>query len=146
MQDKRCRRTRAALEKALYEFYAHHSHFEKVPIVRLCKKARISTSTFYRHYKGVHDLVRSRDRKISARLRRKIGDDSLLISGLVRAFNFVRENNSYYLTNFLQQYEKPFENLARILEPKILNFIRTERKTRRALKIDQRICIEIKTL
>ena len=141
--DQRCRKTRAAVENALYDFYGNHSHFEKMPVTRLCQAAKISTPTFYRHYKGVHDVVQAKDRKMSARLKRKVGDDGRLTTGLVRAFSFVGENDGYYATNFLQRYEKPFENLARILEPKILDFVKLERRTRRAVETDQRICAEI---
>lgn len=87
--------------------------------------------------------MRAKDRKMSAKLRRRLGDDSRLITGLVRAFSFVGENGDYYVTNFSQQYEKPFENLARILEPKILDFVKLERKTRRTAETDRRICSEI---
>lgn len=81
---------------------------------------------------------------MNASLKRKIGDDSRLITGLVRTFNFVSENDNYYITNFLQQYEKPFDNLAQILEPKILDFVKLERKAKRAIETDQKICSEIK--
>ena len=141
--DKRCRKTRAAVENALYDFYGSHSHFEGLPVTQLCKTANVSTPTFYRHFKGVHDVVRAKDRKMNARLKRKVGDDSRLPTGLVRAFDFVGKNNAYYVTNFLQQYERPFENLAHILNPKILEFVRLERRTRRSLATDQRICSEI---
>ncbi|MDO4889190.1 MAG: hypothetical protein Q4A25_00640 [Candidatus Saccharibacteria bacterium] len=141
--DKRCRKTRAAVESALYDFYGSHSHFERLPVTKLCKVAKVSTPTFYRHYKGVHDVVRAKDRKMSVKLKRRLGDESLLTTGLVRAFSFVKENDDYYVINFLQQYEKPFENLARILEPKILEFVKLERKTRRSVETDQRICSEI---
>ena len=100
--DKRCTESREALEKALYDFYAEHSHFEKLPIVKLCKAARVSTPTFYRHYKGLHDVVRAKDRKMSAKLKRRVGDDSRLTSGLVRAFGFVGEHADYYLINISQ--------------------------------------------
>lgn len=141
--DKRCRKTRVAVENALYNFYGSHSHFERLPITRLCKTANVSTPTFYRHFRGVHDVVKAKDRKMNARLKRKVGDDSRLPTGLVRTFDFVGKNGTYYVTNFLQQYEKPFENLAHVLNPKILEFVRLERRTRRSLTADQRICSEI---
>lgn len=141
--DERCKKTRAALEGALYDFYAEHSHFEKLPIVKLCEAAKVSTPTFYRHYKSVHDVVMAKDRKINTKLKRKVGNDSRLVSGLVRTFGFIEENTDYYMVNILQQYEKPFENLVHILEPKILDFVKVERKTRRSQKVDQRICSEI---
>ncbi|MBR3177457.1 hypothetical protein IKF27_01460 [Candidatus Saccharibacteria bacterium] len=143
--DKRCRRTRAALEDALYNFYGGHSHFERLPVVRLCKAARVSTPTFYRHYRGVHSVVLGKDYKINLRLRRRVGEDVRLMVGLIRAFCFVGENNRYYTINLLRCYERPFLSFTTVMEPKILDFVKIERGSRRARKVDQRICAEIKT-
>ncbi|MBR3365788.1 hypothetical protein IKG48_01555 [Candidatus Saccharibacteria bacterium] len=142
--DGRCLKTRQAVEEALYDFYSTHSYFERLTVRGLCREAKVSASAFYRNYRGIYDVVRAKDNKIRTELLETVGEESSLLVGLVRLFNFVRKNDSYFHINFLQERGVPFEIVLKIFESKILRFIRTERRMRRPEKVDQRICDETK--
>lgn len=142
--DGRCLKTRRAVEKALYDFYSTHSHFEKLTIRGLCQKASVSAPAFYRNYRGIYDVMQAKDTEINAGLLKAVETDSSLVVGIVRLFNFAKKNRSYFIVNLFQERNTPFEIILKIFEPKIMRFIRLERKTRRAKEVDQRICAEVK--
>ncbi len=52
--DKRIARTRAAIFSAVFDL-ATEKELDKITVVELCNRAGINKSTFYLHYKSIHD-------------------------------------------------------------------------------------------
>ena len=142
--DGRCLKTKQAVEEALYDFYSTHSHFEKITVRGLCRDARISATSFYRNYRGVYEVVLGKDSKIEVSLSEAVGAESSFVVGLARLFYFVKKNGDYFNVNLFQERGTPFEIILKIFEPKILRFILVERKKRRSIEVDQKICAEVK--
>ncbi|MBY8862315.1 TetR/AcrR family transcriptional regulator [Nocardia sp. CA2R105] len=58
LSDPRSRRSRSALEAALWELVAEHD-LTQISISDITKRAGVNRSTFYEHYTDVHDLAAS---------------------------------------------------------------------------------------
>lgn len=143
LKDKRCVRTREAVESAFFCFYARHTWLKKLPVVVLCRLANVSTPTFYRHYAGLHEVAEARRRRIKKQLKKHLEGDMRLIINLMRLFKFVSDNKLYYEANMFQMYSKPFEDIKIALESTILEYIRLVRRMSRAREVDDWICYEV---
>ena len=122
--DKRCIKTREATERSLFYFYTEHQLFERLPIVTLCRTARISTPTFYRHYGSLLDVVESRHQKINAELSDIFAKNVMLIIALVRTFQFINKHRLYYKAAIRQRNYWPFEEILVMLMPFISDYVR----------------------
>ncbi|GGA53764.1 TetR/AcrR family transcriptional regulator [Pelagibacterium lentulum] len=66
-EDRRVRRTRAALRAALAELVVTQS-YDSLTVAKICDAADVGRSAFYQHFKGKDDLLRSGFAKLEADL------------------------------------------------------------------------------
>ncbi len=57
-EDRRVRRTRRALQSALFEIVVTQS-YETITVANICAAADVGRSAFYQHFQGKDDLLRS---------------------------------------------------------------------------------------
>lgn len=67
VEDRRVRRTRSALQTALFELVVKRD-YETITVADICEAADVGRSAFYQHFKGKDDLLRTGFAKLKADL------------------------------------------------------------------------------
>lgn len=125
LSDARCVHSRKAVEKTAILFFSIHNRFKKITISGLCRDADVSTPTFYRHFQDIGDVIESCHQRITSELSFFLGKFSSLSTVLVSLFNFACKNKVYYLAMIKQMDSEPFNNMVKILERSIKQYMRT---------------------
>jgi AcrR family transcriptional regulator len=74
-EDRRVRRTRTALQNALFEIVVQRN-YEAITVADICDAADVGRSAFYQHFKGKDDLLRSGFARLEADLSvTEVGQD-----------------------------------------------------------------------
>ena len=129
--DKRSQRSRTAIKMALVCFYAESEGREKITITCLCRRAEISSPTFYRQYGTVVAVMRDYHSEMDVKLGEVLRGCSALELNFYRVFWFVLRNSNYYLAAVQLASSLPFERIEGHLRPLVLSFVRrgTEGRT-----------------
>ncbi|MBR3414862.1 TetR/AcrR family transcriptional regulator [Candidatus Saccharibacteria bacterium] len=143
LADRRCSRTREALEQSLFQFFTVHPYSEKLSVVTLCKSAGVSTPTFYRHYPGLLEVAEAGHMRIQMELTVVFEENTSLLISLTRLFYFVAKHALYYRYSVLRMNARAFEGISSSIQTEIKLFVRTSRGTRRAKMVDDWICFEV---
>ena len=105
--------------------------------------ANISTPTFYRHFRGIYEVVEASHEKVDAELAEAIQSCSSLAICLFRLFHFVQNHEIYYRMNLYQMSFRPFRCMASLLEPKISAYVIPDAKQRNCYEIESCFVIEL---
>jgi AcrR family transcriptional regulator len=92
--DRRVRRTRDALARALLEL-ASEKPYEDVTVREVCDRADVAYATFFRHFASKEALVLQRSAEVVdalARLLEPVTDEGRLAEAGRRLFRYVREH------------------------------------------------------
>lgn len=142
-RDKRCERTRAAVEKSLFYYYMEHPFFEQPPVIYLCRMANISTPTFYRHFKGVYEVVEASHEAMRNELVGLVKSSNSLKTSLFKLFHFIRKHEIYYRMNIYQMSFRPFKQIVEVFEPKITASLSKDIQQKSYYEIESYLVVEL---
>lgn len=125
-QDRRVRRTQAAIKKAFLSLLKEKA-IDKITVTELCREVDINRSTFYQHYCDIYQLLEDIKSDFLARsgaLAEKIVEEDISPNDVtVRILHYIYENKELlYLLLF--QYRQP--DLEKKIHEGILNLFCTK--------------------
>ena len=82
--------------KALME----HTPLDRIAVKDICAQCGLSRQTFYRNFKDKYDLVNWYFERLARRSFKQMGVSYTLREGLLKKFNFIREEGSFFAQAF----------------------------------------------
>ncbi len=93
MQDRRTRKTQAAIKKAFFRLMKEKP-IEKITVLQICNEADIGRGTFYLHYHDIYDLYQQLENEVIAVIHNTIENlDLLLLNKIEIIIDFFYDNS-----------------------------------------------------